>query len=229
MARKVKFSANCQKAKRRVTNAQRKIRNTRNDRLHQASTMISKNHAVVVLEDLRITNMTASAKGTIENPGTNVLAKSGLNRRILDQGWGEFCRQLGYKLAWNGGTLLLVDSRNTSRTCAQCAQVSRENRQTQSAFRCLVCGHAANADTECCNQHPTKGWIGPDRLWRFAVRRLVEAGNSACRVSDAWKNPRTLGRGVGQRRIGLIVQGEFDARAPRRVVAEDQAIGGEKT
>ena len=147
MARKVKFSANWQKAKRRVTNTQGKIRDTRSNMLHQASTTISKNHAVVVMEDLRITNMTASAKGTVEKPGTNVRAKSGLNRRILDQGWGEFRRQLGYKLAWSGGTLLLVDPRNTSRTCSQCGHVSRDNRQTQSAFRCVACGHASNADT----------------------------------------------------------------------------------
>ncbi|MHB8177708.1 MAG: RNA-guided endonuclease InsQ/TnpB family protein [Vulcanimicrobiaceae bacterium] len=147
MARKVKFSANWRKAKAKVSRLQRKIANLRNDMLHQASTTISKNHAVVVMEDLRITNMTASAKGTVEQPGTNVRAKSGLNRRILDQGWGEFRRQLGYKLEWTGGTLLLVDPRNTSRTCANCGHVSRENRQTQAAFRCVACGHAANADT----------------------------------------------------------------------------------
>jgi hypothetical protein len=57
------------------------------------------------LEDLRISKMTESAKGTIESPGINVAAKSGLNRRILDQGWGEFRRQLEYKLAWKGGLL----------------------------------------------------------------------------------------------------------------------------
>ena len=100
-----------------------------------------------MLEDLRIANMTTSAIGTVEEPGKNVRAKSGLNRRILDQGWGEFRRQLAYKLEWSGGTLLLVDPRDTSRTCAQCGHVSGENRQTQAAFRCVACGHAANADT----------------------------------------------------------------------------------
>ncbi len=147
MARKRKFSKNWHKAKAKVANVQRKIGHLRTNALHQASTTISKNHAVVVMEDLRIINMTASAKGTVEKPGTNVRAKSGLNRRILDQGWGEFRRQLGYKLQWSGGTLLLVDPRDTSRTCAQCGHISRENRQRQAAFRCVACGHAANADT----------------------------------------------------------------------------------
>ena len=147
MARKVKSSANWRKAKANVSRLQRKIANIRNDMLHKASTAISKNHAVVVMEDLRITNMTASARGTVEEPGSNVRAKSGLNRRILDQGWGEFRRQLGYKLEWSGGRLLLVDPRNTSRTCSHCDHVSRGNRQTQAVFRCVACGHAANADT----------------------------------------------------------------------------------
>ncbi len=147
MARKMKFSANWRKEKTNVSRIQRKIANIRSDMLHKASTTISKNHAVVVMEDLRVVNMAASAKGIAEQPGANVRTKSGLNRRILDQGWGEFRRQLYYKLEWSGGALVLVDPRNTSRTCAQCGHISRENRQTQTAFRCVACGHAANADT----------------------------------------------------------------------------------
>jgi putative transposase len=147
MSRKRKFSANWRKSRVKIARLHRKIANIRNDMLHKASTTISKNHAVVVLEDLRIARMTASAAGRVKKRATNIRANSGLNRRILDQGWGEFRRQLDYKLAWSGGTLLLVDPRNTSRTCAQCGHVSRENRQTQASFRCVACGHAANADT----------------------------------------------------------------------------------
>jgi putative transposase len=147
MARKRKFSANWRKAKAQVSRLHRRIANVRRDMLHKASTTISQNHAVVVLEDLRITNMTASAKGSVERPGTNVRAKSRLNRRILDQGWGEFRRQLAYKLAWSGGLLLLVDPRNTSRTCSTCGHVAQANRQRRATFRCITCGHASNADT----------------------------------------------------------------------------------
>jgi len=63
---------------------------------------------------------------------------------------------------------------------------------------------------ECGHQYPSKGRIGPDRLWRFAVRRVGEAGNSACRMSDTWKNPRPLGRGVGQ--IGTA-RGDYRSRS----------------
>jgi len=147
MSRKVKFSANWRKAKAKITAIHSRIANIRKDHIHNASATISKNHATVVMEDLKITNMTASAAGTVNEPGTNVAAKSGLNKRIQDQSWGEFRRQLGYKLNWLGGTLLLVDPRNTSRTCNACGHVSAANRVTQSAFKCVECGHASNADT----------------------------------------------------------------------------------
>jgi putative transposase len=66
---------------------------------------------------------------------------------MLDQGWAELRRQVGYKLKWNGGELRLVDPRDTSRTCSQCGHVSQDNRLTQADFLCVECGHAANADT----------------------------------------------------------------------------------
>jgi putative transposase len=147
LARKVKFSANWRKAKARLTKLHSRIANIRKDHLHKASATISKNHAIVVMEDLRITNMTKSAQGTVERPGRNVRPKARLNRRILDQGWGEFRRQLAYKLPWNGGTLLLVDARNTSRRCAACGHVSADNRRDQASFVCVACGHSSNADT----------------------------------------------------------------------------------
>ena len=90
--------------------------------------------------------MSSSAKGSIENPGKNVKQKSGLNRSILDQGWGEFRRQLQYKLAWNGGLLLAVSPHHTSQTCPCCAFVSKENRLSQAHFSCIHCGYKNHAD-----------------------------------------------------------------------------------
>ncbi len=101
VSRKVTFSNNWKKAKARV----QRIGNARHDFLHKTSTAISKNHAMVCIEALQVRNMSRSAAGTTERPGTKVRAKSGLNQSILDQGWFEFRRQLDYKLAWNGGWL----------------------------------------------------------------------------------------------------------------------------
>ena len=123
----MKFGKNWNKAKTKVHKMQRDIAEVRRDFLHKTSTAISQNHAVV----------SASAAGTIQQPGRNVKAKAGLNRAILDQGWGEFRRQLAYKLAWRGAELIPVPPQYTSETCPNCGHVCAENRKTQAVFRCV--------------------------------------------------------------------------------------------
>ena len=146
MSRKVKFSSNWKKAKARVQKIHSDIANARKDYLHKTSTTISQNHALVCIEDLQVRNMSKSSKGNSEQHGKKVKQKSGLNRSILDQGWGEFRRQLEYKVSWNGGMLLAVSPHNTSRTCPCCGHIAKENRQTQAAFSCVECGYENNAD-----------------------------------------------------------------------------------
>jgi putative transposase len=92
MSRKKKFSNNWKKARSRVQKLHVRIANARRDYLHKTSTTISNNHAMVVVEDLQVSSMSRSAAGSVEQPGRNIRAKSGLNRSILDQGWAEFRR-----------------------------------------------------------------------------------------------------------------------------------------
>jgi putative transposase len=146
LSRKVKFSHNWRKAKARVQRVHVRISNARCDYLHKATSAISKNHAMVCIEDLQVKNMSQSAAGTAGNPGRNVRAKAGLNKAILDQGWFEFRRQLEYKLQWAGGMLIAVPPQNTSRTCPVCGCVSAENRLTQARFCCVRCLYEENAD-----------------------------------------------------------------------------------
>jgi len=148
LAKKEKFSNRWRRLKSKITKLHIRIADTRNDYLHKISSQLSKSHAIVVIEALKIANMSKSAKGTVENPGKNVQQKSGLNRAILDQGWGEFIRQLEYKLTWNGGQLIQVNPRNTSRKCPKCNYISAENRKTQATFCCQQkgCNYTANAD-----------------------------------------------------------------------------------
>jgi putative transposase len=146
LSRKTKFSANWHKQKAKVSRLHKKIANVRKDFLHKATTSIGKNHALVVMEDMKVKNMSRSVSGSLENPGRNVRAKSGLNKSILDQGWFEFRRQLAYKLAWSGGTLLAVAPQYTSQTCHVCGNVDKANRVSQAEFICTACGHSANAD-----------------------------------------------------------------------------------
>ncbi len=146
LARRKKGSQNWKKIKREIAKLHIHIANARHDYLHKLSHNLSKNHAVVVLEDLKVANMSKSAQGTIAEPGTNVKAKSGLNKSILDQGWYEFKRQLAYKLEWLGGMLVLVNPKNTSRCCPQCGHTSKDNRTTQACFVCVECGYEEHAD-----------------------------------------------------------------------------------
>jgi putative transposase len=146
MSRKVKFSSNWKKAKARVQKIHTGIANARKDFLHKTTTTISQNHALVCIEDLQVRNMSRSSKGSGEQPGKKVVQKSGLNRSLLDQGWGEFRRQLGYKVAWNGGMLLAVPPHHTSQTCPACGHVTKDNRQTQAKFLCVECRYENHAD-----------------------------------------------------------------------------------
>lgn len=146
LSRKVKFSTNWQKQKRKIQRHHSQIANIRRDYLHKVSSEISKNHAMIVIEDLKVGNMSKSAKGTAEQHGRNVRAKSGLNRSILDQGWYEMRRQLEYKQLWRGGQVLAIPPAYTSQRCACCGHTAKDNRQTQSTFVCQVCGYTENAD-----------------------------------------------------------------------------------
>ncbi|MGT2472238.1 RNA-guided endonuclease InsQ/TnpB family protein [Paraburkholderia terrae] len=180
MSRKTKFSSNWKKAKARVQRIHTRIGNARRDYLHKVTTTISNNHAMVSIEDLKVRNMSRSAAGSVEAPGKNVKAKSGLNRSILDQGWFEFRRQLEYKLEWNGGWLIAVPPQNTSRTCPACGCVSADNRTTQAKFACVACGYKAHADVVGARNILTRGLQlleGQDNA-RIACGEMAQSGHS---------------------------------------------------
>jgi len=181
LARKVKFSRNWRKLKVKITRLHTKIANIRHDTLHKLTTSLSKSHAVIVLEDLQIKNMTKSAKGNLECPGKKVKQKSGLNRVILDQGWGMFKTFLEYKQHWRDGQVLYVDPRHTSQTCPECHHVSKGNRQTQAAFECVECQHQAHADVVAAKIILERGHrlLACGEPW---VAKLYEAGTG--KLSD---------------------------------------------
>jgi putative transposase len=146
LAGMVKYSQNWKKQQRRIAKLDRRTAHCRQDFLHKLSTETSKNHAVIVIENLQVKNMSRSASGTVEEPGRNVAQKAGLNKSILDQGWGMFRRMLEYKQAWRGGEVIAVSPRYTSQTCPQCGCISKLNRPQQALFSCIDCGYAAHAD-----------------------------------------------------------------------------------
>ena len=146
LKRKTKGSNNWKKLVTKISKLHHRIANIRKNFLHQISNTISKNHATVYIEDLKVGNMSKSAKGTVEKPGKMVKQKSGLNRAILDQTWYEFRRQLEYKLRWRGGQLIPISPQYTSQCCPACGHTAKANRTTQALFACVQCGHTENAD-----------------------------------------------------------------------------------
>ena len=178
LSRKEKGSENWKKQKKKISRLHHTIYNVRKDFLHKLSNDTSKNHAKVFVEGLHIKNMSASARGTTEEPGRNVKAKSGLNKSILDQGWYEFKSQLEYKLFWQGGSLVEVDSRYTSQRCSGCGYTAKENRPSQAVFRCLACGYEENADINAAKNILTVGRTGKAcRANRMNGRQQEPAGN----------------------------------------------------
>lgn len=117
---------------------------------HQVSAaLVATGVAALMVEDLRVKNMTRSAKGTIEAPGVNVTQKSGLNRSILDQGWAQIVTLLTYKADQAGARVIAVRPHGTSQTCHRCGSTAPGQRESQAVFRCAnpTCGWTGNADT----------------------------------------------------------------------------------
>ena len=115
----------------------------RKDWAEKASTGIARRFDVIRVEDLKIGNMTRSARGTRAEPGRNVRAKAGLNRGILGSGWGLLVRRLADKAP---GRVEKVKPHSTSQRCSACGQVDRDSRESQALFWCTACGFAGNAD-----------------------------------------------------------------------------------
>jgi len=138
-------SNNYKKLKLKVQKKHLKISNKRKDFLHKESQKMSK-YKTVIVEALKIKNMSKSSKGDRETPGKNVKQKSGLNRSILQQSWGKFFEMLNYKLNQNGNQLIKVDPKYTSQKCPECGTIDSKNRESQSVFICKSCNHSGNAD-----------------------------------------------------------------------------------
>jgi putative transposase len=146
LARCTRGSNRRRKQRDQVASLHRKVRRQRLDHAHKTALGLVRRYDLLVHEDLAVANMTRSAAGSVEAPGRNVVAKRGLNRSIIDAGWGVFLSILAAKAESAGRTLIAVNPANTSRTCACCGHCAAGNRVTQAEFRCVACGFAAHAD-----------------------------------------------------------------------------------
>jgi putative transposase len=123
----------------------------RKDWCEKTSTGIARRFDVIRVEDLKIVNMTRSARGSIEQPGRNVRQKAGLNREILRSGWGLLVRRLEDKAP---GRVQKVRPAFTSQRCSACGHIAAGSRESQALFRCVACGYTLNADVNAARNIP---------------------------------------------------------------------------
>lgn len=122
-----------------------RLANARRDHAHKISRGIVETCDFIALENLRLSNMTASAKGNIDNPGVNVKAKSGLNRVVLDAGFGQLARLIVEKAESAVRTVVFVDPAGTSQVCSRCDHIDARSRHGP-VYRCINCAFEVDAD-----------------------------------------------------------------------------------
>lgn len=133
----------------RIAGLRAKAKRRHLDRQRQTTTAIANGYGTVVVEKLTITNMVRSAKGTVDNPGTQVVQKAGLNRVIHAEAWGRTTALLAYKTTRHGGTPHKVPALGTSQRRHVCRRTTAGSRESQAVFVCEnpACGWSGNADT----------------------------------------------------------------------------------
>jgi putative transposase len=152
LAAKQRGSKRRQRQLEEVVRLHRKIKSQRRDFAHQLSRQLVNDYEFIAIEQLKTSSMVRTPKGKPdpEQPGAflpnGASSKARLNRSILDAGWGQFVALLSYKAESAGRTLVKVNPRHTSQTCAECLHVDVGNRISQEDFRCLRCGHSDFAD-----------------------------------------------------------------------------------
>jgi putative transposase len=164
LARKRRGSANRRRAKEKVAEVHRRIRNRRVDFHHKTARALVESCDVIAVEKLNIAGMSKRARPVPdpEQPGAflpnGAAAKSGLNKVILDAGWGQFAGILSAKAEDAGRRVIPVDPRYTSITCHQCG--ARCTRPRQATVICPEHG-PMDADVNGAINIATRAGLGP--------------------------------------------------------------------
>lgn len=148
---------NSSKIQEKINKIHLKLSNHKNNLYHKITSQLVQDFDICIIEDLKIKNMTKSAKGNIENPGKQVKQKSGLNRSFLESSPTQFVNLLEYKIKLNDKILIRIDPKYTSQTCNKCQYKDKANRKNQSKFKCLNCGYTINADINASKNILDKG------------------------------------------------------------------------
>jgi IS605 OrfB family transposase len=196
-------------AVKRLARAKEREGDARRDALHKLSRRIVNDYDGIAVEALAIRNMLRSAKGTVEDPGRNVAAKSGLNRSIADAGWGTLVTLLREKAESAGRVVVSVDPKNTSRCCAQCGHIAAASRDG-TRFACVKCGHRDHADVNAARVALGLGSTmlakdAPNETGRCSLRVFATSPKSADQPTRTTTTGNPLLRNVPRSRMTLPV------------------------
>lgn len=149
LSRKKRGSHRREKARKALAKAHRKIANQRRDFHHKQAKKLVEKHQTILFEELEITNISKRAKPKQDENGTylpnGASAKSGLNKSILDAGWGQFQAIVSHKAACAGRAVLKVSPRYTSQVCSQCGTVRKK--ELSERWHSCDCGCELDRDT----------------------------------------------------------------------------------
>ncbi len=168
------------KARRRLSAITERLALLRREFRHRVTTSLIEKAAaegrdLLAMENLQVKNMTASARGTVEKPGRNVRAKSGLNRAILQEAWGETLTMLEYKAERAGIASVRVYAQATSITCSCCGHRDPKSRTSQSRFKCTACDYQANADFNASLNIADRGMLYFQKRKGLSIEDLRQA------------------------------------------------------
>ena len=193
---------------------------------------IAKNHDIVANENLLVANMTRSARGTSEQPGTQVAAKQGLNRNLADVAPGRQRDEIEQACIRHGAVYQRVRAKDTIITCSQCRAKSKKSRISQSEFCCTSSGYAANADGNAAENIRRRGVA---ELREHAQRRLerrqkkraestVQSTESGPGNGGAATTAATSANGSGRRREKPLLRTRLKAATTTRARNPDQVM-----
>ncbi|WP_285600295.1 transposase [Kineosporia sp. NBRC 101731] len=168
---KKKYGRRWRQLSRRIARLHRRASNIEENWARHTAKHLVTEHEVIVLEDLNLQAMMRSAKGTIEEPGKNVAAKSGLNRALAQAAPARVARWVAVKAesAGLGRRIWLVNPANTSQQCSACGVIDATNRITRETFYCGSCGHYEHADINAARNIRARG-LAAERAWNEAGR-----------------------------------------------------------
>lgn len=140
--RKTKASRRWKKKRKKVSLLQNKVASRRQDWTHKVAAQITSTNSLVATETLNVKNMTAKAK-----KGQRKRQKSGLNRSILDVGFGMLRSAIKYKVEEAGGLFIEVPAQKVkpSQTCPKCSS-QKKKELSERIHQCEKCGHTADRD-----------------------------------------------------------------------------------